>query len=75
MSFQRFQPSVSEESNSCNALPEIVAPEFNVTEPPVKSRLALSSATLPLNVSDPELDSIVPLSSRVADPLRVKLPA
>ena len=70
-----FPPSVSEESNSCNSPPEVAAPEFSATEPPVKSRLALSSATLPLNVSDPALDSIVPLSSRVADPFRVRLPA
>ena len=71
--------SVNEESNSCNSPPEMVAPEYIVTEPPVKSRLALSSATfleyLPLNVSDPALDAIVPLSSRVAEPLRVRLPA
>ena len=66
--------SVNEESNNFNSPPEIAAPEFSATEPPVKSRLALSRATLPLNVSDPALDSIVPLSSIVPEPLRVRLP-
>ena len=67
-------PSIKAVSYSFNSPPEICAAELKATEPPVKIRLELSRLTLPLNMSEPALDSIFALFCKVSESFSVKLP-
>ena len=67
-------PSINAVSYSFNSPPEICAAELKATEPPVKIRLELSRLTLPLNMSEPALDSIFALFCKVSESFSVKLP-